>query len=275
MTVSTRRLVDYRVRNGVARLELGNPPVNSCTHEMMRDLDDAVLHARFEDGVHVLVIGGAGEEAFCAGADLNMLNAVTPSFRYHFFLHAQETLSRLEHTPKLVIAALNGSARGAGLAIAMAADLRIALDDAARPAEHRATFGLDEVATGLLPGMGGTRRLARLVGQARAMELMTTGELLTAARAHEIGLVNHVWAAMGAGEFAERVQRYAEGFCPPRRAAHAIGLIKRALHGRSEAGPDEAEALERELLQRLFDGPDAREGLRAALAGRAADFTGR
>src|SRR2546422_11705689 len=124
---------------------------------MMRDLDDAILQARFDENVHVLVLRGAGEKFFCAGANINMLKTVNPVFKYFFCLHANETLNRLEHTPKLVIAALNGHTVGGGLEIAMAADIRIARKGGGK-------MGLPEVNLGGLPGTGGTQRFVRLVG---------------------------------------------------------------------------------------------------------------
>src|ERR671926_589866 len=187
-TTSERTLVNYTTTNGVAVIELTNPPANTYSYEMMRQLDEAILQARFDDNVHVLVIRGAGEKFFCAGADIAMLNAVTPGFKYYFCLHANETLTRLEQTPKLVIAALNGHTVGGGLEVAMAADLRIARQGAGK-------IGLPEVALGVLPGTGGTQRLARLVGKPRAIELMATGELFPFERGQELGLVNHIYAA--------------------------------------------------------------------------------
>jgi enoyl-CoA hydratase/carnithine racemase len=118
--------VRYEVNEGVAVLTLEDPPANTYTYEMMQDLDRAILTARMDDSVHVIVMTGAGEKFFCAGANIQMLNSVTPQFKYYFCLHANETLNRLEQTPKLVIAALNGHTVGGGLEIAMAADIRIA-----------------------------------------------------------------------------------------------------------------------------------------------------
>src|SRR5437764_8274846 len=161
-------LIDYRVEKGVAIFELNDPPANTYTYEMNRELDECILRARMDDDVHVIVIRGAGEKFFSAGANIKMLQEVTPQFKYYFCLQANEMLLRLEHTPKLVIAAMNGHTVGGGLEIAMAADIRIARKDAGK-------IGLPEVNLGVLPGTGGTQRLSRLVGKSKAIELMVTG----------------------------------------------------------------------------------------------------
>src|SRR5437016_4491718 len=119
-------LVEYSAEGGIATLTLNDPPANTYSYEMMRQLDAAILQARFDDAVHVILITGKGEKFFCAGADIRMLSGVTPQFKYHFCLHANETLNRLEQTPKLVIAAINGHCVGGGLEVAMAADIRLA-----------------------------------------------------------------------------------------------------------------------------------------------------
>ena len=144
---------------------------------MMQELDAAILAARMDAAVHVIVITGAGEKFFCAGANIGMLKDADPTFKYYFCLHANETLNRLEQTPKLVIAALNGHTVGGGLEVAMAADIRIARQGAGK-------IGLPEVALGVLPGTGGTQRFARLVGKAKAIELMATGALFSFEEAH-------------------------------------------------------------------------------------------
>jgi enoyl-CoA hydratase len=261
-------LVEYRATEGVALFTLNAPPANTYSYEMMQELDRAILAARMDEGVHVIVITGRGEKFFCAGADIQMLASVTPEFKYYFCLHANETLSRLEQTPKLVIAALNGHAVGGGLEVAMAADLRIARKGAGK-------MGLPEVALGVLPGTGGTQRLARLVGKSRAIELMTTGELFDFERGAELGLVNHVYEAETADAFLEQVLEYARQFTPPGKAARAVGRIKRAVQTGAEIPFEAALALERELQQQLFQSEDAREGLEAYAGKRKPNFTGK
>lgn len=265
--MSDKTLVHYDSADGVAVLSLDDPPANTYTHEMMRQLDDAVLQARFDDAVHVIAITGKGEKFFCAGADIAMLADVTARFKYNFCLHANETLNRLEHTPKLVIAALNGHAVGGGLEIAMAADIRVARAGAGKT-------GLPEVHLGVLPGTGGTQRLARLVGKSRAIELMATGRTFGFERAAELGLVNELWETNTHAAFMERVAEYARGFCPPAKAAKAVGAIKRSVQTGAEVPFESALGLERELQQQLFASEDASEGLSAYVEKRKPQFQG-
>jgi enoyl-CoA hydratase/carnithine racemase len=232
---------------------------------MFRELDDAILRARMDENVHVIVLRGAGDKFFCAGADIAMLERVTPEYKYYFCLHANETLLRLEQTPKLVIAAINGHCVGGGLEVAMAADLRVARAGAGK-------LGLPEVALGVLPGTGGTQRLTRLLGRARALELMVKGEKFDVERAQELGLVNEIFPSDG---FWQRVIEFARGFCPPARAARAVGHIKRAVQTGADLTLEAGLGLERELQQRLFTSHDAAEGLRAFAEDRTPEFTGR
>ena len=254
---------------GIFTITLDDPPANTYSYEMMRELDEALLAARMDQSVHVIVITGAGDKFFCAGANIGMLKDADPTFKYYFCLHANETLNRLEQTPKLVIAALNGHTVGGGLEVAMAADLRIARQGGGK-------IGMPEVALGVLPGTGGTQRFARLVGKAKAIELMATGALFSFEDAHAMGLVNHVWggADLKGGSFADAVHQYARQFTPPNRASKAVGHIKRAVQSGLESGFAEGLALERELQQRLFESEDAKEGLRANLEKRKPDFKG-
>ena len=260
----------FSVSDGVAVIELNDPPANTYSYEMMRELDDAVLSARMDSSVHVIVLIGAGERFFCAGANISMLKGADPTFKYYFCLHANETMNRLEQTPKLVIAALNGHCVGGGLEVAMAADLRVARKGAGK-------VGLPEVSLGVLPGTGGTQRLTRLVGKAKAMELMVTGTLMTMDEAATAGLVHQVWGeeVLAGRTFRETVVDYAVTFTPPHRASMAVGHIKRAVQSGAEAAFSEGLAIERELQQRLFESDDAAEGLAANLEKRPPRFTGR
>jgi len=265
---AARELVHYEERGGVALLTLDDPPANTYTYEMMQQLDAAILRARMADQVSVLVLVGAGEKFFSAGANIQMLSEVTPQFKYYFCLHANETLSRLEQTPKLVIAALNGHTVGGGLEIAMAADIRIARRGGGK-------IGLPEVNLGVLPGTGGTQRLARLVGKARAIELMATGRTFEFDEARELGIVHDIYDADSRDAFLEKVLDYAAQFTPPNRAAKAVGHIKRAVQTGAELPIGEALAVERELQQLLFQSDDAREGLNAYVEKRKPEFKGR
>lgn len=264
------RTIRYSAAAGVALIELDDPPANTYSYAMMQEIDAAVLAARMDDAVQVIVLTGAGEKFFCAGANIGMLRDASPTFKYYFCLHANETMSRLEQTPKLVIAGLNGHAVGGGLEVALAADLRIARQGSGK-------IGLPEVALGVLPGTGGTQRLARAIGKARAIELMVSGTLLSFDQAHAIGLVNQVWSDgdLAGRSFREALVEYAQQFTPPHRASRAVGHIKRAVQSGMEMSLADGLALERELQQRLFESEDAREGIAASLEQRPPRFTGR
>jgi enoyl-CoA hydratase/carnithine racemase len=260
-------LVEYSSDGPIATLTINNPPANCYTHELMRELDEAILKARFDDAVHAIVLTGAGERFFSAGADIRMLQSVTPRFKYFFCLHANETLNRLEQTPKLVVAAINGNCVGGGLEIALAADLRIARKGAGK-------IGLPEVNLGVLPGTGGTQRLARAVGKSAAIEMMASGRLFEFDEALQRGILNFLYEASDRAAFLGRVYEYVRGFCPPHKAAKAVGLIKRAVQSGAEVDFADGLALERELQQQLFESHDAREGLGAYVEKRPPSFRG-
>jgi enoyl-CoA hydratase len=262
---TTKQLINYRVDAGVAVVELCDPPANTYTYEMNRQLDEAILKARMDNEVYVIVLSGAGDKFFSAGANIKMLVSVDPTFKYYFCLHANETLLRLEHTPKLVIAALNGHCVGGGLEIAMAADIRIARQDAGK-------IGLPEVNLGVLPGTGGTQRLSRMVGKSKAIELMVTGNTFSFEEAKELGIINDIYQR---DNFMENIMEYARQFCPPNKAAMAVGRIKRAVQTGWEIPMESALAVERENQQLLFQSEDAKEGLAAYVEKRPATFKAR
>ncbi len=261
-------LVHYATDKGVAFLTLTDPPVNAYTYEMFKELDAAILEARFDDDVHVIVLTGHGEKYFCAGANINMLRESDESFKYYFCLHANETLCRLEQTPKLCIAALNGHAVGGGLEIALACDLRVA---------RTGPFlvGLPEVNLGLLPGTGGTQRLARLIGRSRAIELIAEGQNIPFEEGVRLGIINKYWECPKIEDFRRKVGEYAHEFTPPQKAALAVGRIKRSIQSGLEMGLLEGLAFERELQAELFASADSKEGLTAYTAKRKASFRAR
>jgi enoyl-CoA hydratase/carnithine racemase len=261
-------LINYAVNDRIAVITLNDPPANTYSYDMMQQLDRAILNARMDEAVQVIVITGSGDKFFCAGADIQMLSSVTPTFKYYFCLHANETMNRLEQTPKLVIAAINGHCVGGGLEVAMAADMRIARKGAGK-------LGLPEVSLGVLPGTGGTQRLTRIVGKSKAIELMVTGQLFDFERGLELGILNQVIESETGDQFRQQVMEYARKFTSPNKAAHAVGRIKRAVQTGAEIPFESALALERELQQQLFQSEDAKEGIEAYVGKRKAEFKGR
>jgi enoyl-CoA hydratase len=267
-SMAEKKLIGVEKENGIAIFTLDDPPANTYTHEMMKQLDAAIIDARFDTDVHVIVLTGSGEKFFCAGANIEMLSQSDPTWKYFFCLHANETLSRLEHTPKLVIAALNGHTVGGGLEVAMAADLRFARSGAGK-------IGLPEVTLGVLPGTGGTQRLTRLVGKSRAIELMATGRNFEMEEAAELGIINAAWEAESNDAFIEKVKEYAMQFTTPAKASMAVGHIKRACQSGAELPMEQGLAIERELQAKLFASDDAKEGLNAFVEKRKPEFAGR
>ena len=260
-----QQLIKYDVNEGIATITMCDPPANTYTYEMNRQFDDCILEARMDNDVHVIVVRGDGEKFFSAGANINMLNEVDPTFKYYFCLHANEMLNRLEHTPKLVIAALNGHTVGGGLEIAMACDIRIAKKNGGK-------IGLPEVGLGVLPGTGGTQRLTRLIGKHKALELMVTGRTMEFDEAKELGIVTDIFDR---DTFWDDVMAYAKQFCPPNKASKAVGRIKRCCQSGPEVPFSEALAIERELQQQLFQSSDAKEGIEAYVQKRVAHFSGK
>jgi enoyl-CoA hydratase len=259
------KMIEYKVENGVAVLEINRPPVNSYTTDLLKELDAATLEARFDDSVHAIVITGKVEKFFSAGADINMLSNKPLSFKNNFALHGHEVLMRLENTPKIVIAAINGHAVGGGLEIAMACDIRIAKKEGGR-------VGLAEINLGVMPGMGGTQRLPRLIGKSRAMELCVTGRTISFDEALEMGLVHFIYEK---DHFMDEVMDYARQFIVPNKSSLAVGKVKRAITTGLELSLADGLALERELLAQTFASEDGQEGVNAYLAKRTAQFKGK
>ncbi|HTW77685.1 MAG TPA: enoyl-CoA hydratase/isomerase family protein, partial [Thermoplasmata archaeon] len=238
-----------RTEDHVGYLEIGKPKANTYDLDMMREVDAALNEFRFDEEVRVIVLASTVPGFFSAGADIEMLRKSNPDYKAMFCLFCQETLNKFAETPKVVIAALNGHTVGGGLEIALACDLRMMAKDSG-------TIGLPEVTLGVLPGTGGTQRLPRLVGPARALDLMITGKRLSPDEALQIGLVNYVFPKE---TFAHDVQAYASALA--HGPARAVSLIKRSVVEGIEMPLTAGLALERELQNRLFITEDAKEGL--------------
>ncbi len=256
------KFVRTRIDDHVGYIEIAKGKANTYDLDMMQELDQAITEMRFADEARVLVVTSGLPGFFSAGADIEMLKRSQPDFKAMFCLHCQETLNKLASTPKVVIAALNGHTVGGGLEIALACDLRMM-------AAGGGKIGLPEVTLGVLPGTGGTQRLPRLIGSARALDMMITGKLLTPEEALALGLVNYVFPKEA---FAQEVQRYAAQLA--HGPARAVSLIKRSVAEGIEMPLGAGLALERELQNRLFITDDAKEGLAAFVEKRKPTFKG-
>src|SRR5947209_2184894 len=188
------------IRGSIGYIRLNKPKLNLYDRAFMQELSDAIDEIRFNDDIKVAVMVSDLPKVFSAGADIHMLKASQPNYKTSFCLGAQETLAKIERTPKVFLAALSGHTVGGGLEIALAADLRFASDTPGMQ------IGLPEVKLGVLPGTGGTQRLSRLIGKSRALDLMITGRLLTAQEALDLGIVNYVHPA---DQLLERIEEYA------------------------------------------------------------------
>lgn len=256
------KFIEFHTEDGVGVALLNKPPANTYDYELMRELDQVIEEVRFDDEVKVAVLGSQLEKFFSAGADIKMLQQADPDYKAMFCLNCQETLVKMENTPKIWIAAINGHCVGGGLEIALSTDIRIMGDDSGQ-------IGLPEVTLGVLPGTGGTQRLPRLIGRARALDMIITGKTLTAKEAEQIGLVNYVYPA---AELMEQTMAYATELA--QGPSRAIGLIKRSVTEGLEVPLKQGLALERELQNRLFATQDAREGLTAWVEKRKPTFKG-
>lgn len=250
-------------REGIAFLTVNRPKVlNALNAETMGELDAAVTALAADPAVRAVILTGAGEKAFVAGADINELAEASPVSGRETSLRGQRVLERLEKMGKPVVAAINGFALGGGLELALACHIRLAAEEA--------KLGLPEVKLGIIPGYGGTQRLARLIGKGRALEWILSGEMMDAAEAHRIGLVNRVLQRAELLAGAETLLRkiLANG---PVAIRYALEVLSLGLEGTLEEGL----ALEASLFGVLCATEDMREGTRAFVEKRPAQFKGK
>ena len=248
---------------GVAVITLNRPAVlNALNMATLRDLDRAITEVRDDDAIRAVILTGAGEKAFVAGADIKELAELTPVAGKAYAEAGQRILNQIEQLGKPVIAAVNGYALGGGCELAMACTIRLA--------SETAKFGQPEVKLGIIPGFAGTQRLPRLVGKGRAMELILTGATIDAAEAFRIGLVNRVVPAAALMNEA-RALAQALAASAPVALRHALEAVNRGL----EMTVADGCALEATLFGLLASTDDMREGTRAFVEKRKATFTGR
>jgi enoyl-CoA hydratase len=247
----------------VATVTINRPKVlNALNSQTISDLHRAMLELQQDAAVRAVVITGAGEKAFVAGADINELAVLTPAEGQLHARRGQAVFSAIEQLGKPVIAAINGFALGGGCELAMACTLRVAADTA--------RLGQPEINLGLIPGYAGSQRLPRLVGKGVALEILLSGEMVPAARAYEIGLVNRV---VPAAELMNEARKLAATLAS--KAPLAARLIIEAVNHGCEMPQDDGQFLEASLFGLVASSDDMREGTKAFLEKRPASWQGR
>jgi enoyl-CoA hydratase len=250
-------------KDGILWITIDRPKVrNALNAKTVEEIASAFAAARSDDAVHAVIVTGAGEKAFVAGADINELATMTPVSGKFVSEQGQSVFLQIERFPKPVIAAINGFALGGGCELALACHIRIASENA--------QIGLPEVSLGIIPGYGGTQRMARLVGKAKAFELICTGDRVTAAEAERIGLVNRVVPAdqllAAAEELAKKIAS---------RSPVAVRAAMEAINHGSDMPFEEGQLLEATLFGLLCASEDMKEGMAAFLEKRDAKFPGK
>jgi enoyl-CoA hydratase len=253
----------YEKRDGIGYVTVNRPDKrNALNAGVVRELDAVFTQIAADDEVRVVILTGAGDKAFVAGADIGELAVQTPVQGKETARYGQNVLDSIERLGKPVIAAINGYALGGGCELAMACTMRIASENA--------KLGQPEVKLGIIPGYGGTQRLPRLVGKGRAMELILTGDMISADEAYRIGLVNHVTAKEELLTTAEKIARQIMANAPL-----AIRFCLEAVNSGLEMPQDEAMRFEATLFGLSCTTEDMREGTRAFLEKREANFQGK
>jgi enoyl-CoA hydratase len=253
----------YSSGDGIAWITVNRPERrNALDRKTSRELLHAARLSQDDPSVRVVLVTGAGDRAFVAGADITELAGMTPTEAEAFSAELGHTLAALEGSRKPVIAVVNGFALGGGCELAMACHVRLAADTA--------QFGQPEVGLGLIPGAGGTQRLARLVGLGRALHLVLTGEVIPAQEAWRIGLVNRV---VPAARLRDEAQAYATELLS--KSPTALALALEAVHRGADLPLERALRLETALFGLAFATEDMREGTRAFLERRKPRFTGK
>ncbi len=260
--MSGRELVNWEKKGSVGLLTINNPPVNALSATVVNEILECLREMERDDHVRVMVVTGAGSKAFMAGADIKefpQLMQGKAGVAGMYAARAHNMFSYLDGFPKPTVAAINGLALGGGCELALSCDLRVAADSA--------LLGLPEIKLGLFPGGGGTQRLPRLIGEAKAKELMYTGDFIPAQEALRIGLVNSVVpqseVLRAALELANKIAQ---------RPGVALNLIKQCVDRGMQMTLEEGLRLECDLFDRVFLTEDVREGVSAFIEKREPKF---
>lgn len=261
-TVNQGTLLTLKKENGIAEIHLHVNKTNSYNLDFYRELNAAIDDIRFDSSIKVAILMSDMPNFFSAGADINFLKAADPRFKTQFCLFCNETLDKMARSPQIFIACLEGHTVGGGLEMAMGCDLRFMGDEAGK-------IGLPEITLGVLAGTGGTQRMARLIGYARALDMNLTGKLISPQEAKEIGLINDVFPL---AETREKVREYARNIV--KSASYAAEKIKLSIMNGKEMPLNVAIRYEGEVQNLLFRSEDAKEGMAAFLEKREPQFKG-
>lgn len=257
--VAELKHVHVTVENKVAKLIIDHPPANALSDPVLNDIEAAIDSVSTDTSVKVIVITGQGR-FFVAGADINQLDTIKDAGSGEALAaKGQRVLSRLEQLTKPVICAINGMALGGGCELAMACHIRIAADSA--------RLGQPEINLGIIPGFGGTQRLARIIGPSKATEMILTGDMVTAEEALRLGLVN---AVVPLEQLEQKVGELAAKIAA--KSMPAVKAAMRAIGGGLDVPLSDGLALEARLFGEICETADKREGIRAFLEKRQANF---
>jgi len=253
-------LIEYDKKDRVATITINRPKaMNALNTSVADEMKDALRDAQADESIQVIVITGAGDRAFCAGADIQELATLAPMQARDFCLRAQSLTNQIEALTKPVIAKINGFCLGGGNEVAMSCDFRIA--------SEKAAFGQPEITLGIIPGMGGTQRLTRLVGRTKSMELNMLGDSISAAEAYRLGLVNKV---VPPEELDAAVDALVQKLCS--KGLLALGQVKMAVNNGMDMDLDRALRYEAECFGAAIGTEDAHEGMQAFVEKRKPEF---
>lgn len=255
--------VDYKIEDGIATVTIDRPPANALSPRLLDELTKVFDEIAGDDSVGVVILTGAGDKIFVAGADIDVLLEVTPDSGEEYCRHGQSVIQdKVRNSPKVVICAINGVAVGGGNELAMACDIRVASENA--------KFGQPEVNLGVIPGAGGTQLLPRLIPPSKAKELIFTGDMIDAQEAKNLGLVDHVVAK---GQAVEKAREIAKKINT--KGPLAIRAAKKAINDGLSMPLDEGLKMEAHYWFELCGTEDQKEGARAFLEKRKPQFKGR